>query len=143
MSWRSSDSGSLGAMSEHNDQIALGDESSSVKHLVTCITLFSGRFTLLTAFIRAVSHGSDFAPSTTLHVDLGAKAAAEAGNNIDGIMCICMDVQVLIDKTDIGIAMKLGVLSVVSVVVALFPVMVVKRGGDEVVGVLQRSVSSE
>lgn len=50
------------------------------------MTLLSGRLTLLTAFIRAVNHGSDFAPSTTLHVDRGANAAAEAGNNTDGII---------------------------------------------------------
>jgi hypothetical protein len=61
---------------------------------VTCITLLSGRLTLLTAFIRAVSHGSDLAPRTTLHVERGAKAAAEAGNNIDGIMWMYSEVVV-------------------------------------------------
>jgi hypothetical protein len=34
----------------------------------------------------AVNHGSTLELRTTLHVDRGAKAAAEAGNNIVGIM---------------------------------------------------------
>jgi hypothetical protein len=34
----------------------------------------------------AVNQGSTLVVSTTLHVDRGAKAAAEAGNNIVGIM---------------------------------------------------------
>lgn len=71
---------------EHNDQMAFGEESVSVKHFVCCGTLLSGRLILLILLRVAVSHGSTLVLSTTLHVDRGAKAAAEAGNNIVGIM---------------------------------------------------------
>jgi hypothetical protein len=41
---------------------------------------------LLIRFRVAVNHGSTLLFSTTLQVDRGANAAAEAGNNIVGIM---------------------------------------------------------
>ncbi len=71
---------------EHNDQIALADERVSVRHRVCCGTLFRGRLILLILLRVAVNQGSTLVLSTTLHVDRGAKAAAEAGNNIVGIM---------------------------------------------------------
>ena len=45
-----------------------------------------GRLILLMRLRVAVSQGSTLEFSTTLHVDRGAKAAAEAGSNIVGIM---------------------------------------------------------
>jgi hypothetical protein len=75
-------------MMEHNDHMALGDESVSVRHLVCCITLFKGRLTLLVRFSVAVSHGSALVLRTTLGADRGAKAAADAGNRFIGIMIV-------------------------------------------------------
>jgi hypothetical protein len=49
-------------------------------------TLFNGRLILLIRFNVAVNQGSTLAFSTTLQSDRGAKAAADAGNNIVGIM---------------------------------------------------------
>jgi hypothetical protein len=72
-------------MSEHNDQIALGDERVSVKHLVCCGILLSGRLILLILLSVAVNQGSTLVLRTTLQVDRGANAAADAGNNIEGI----------------------------------------------------------
>lgn len=71
---------------EQRVQIALGDESVSVRHLVCCVTLFKGRFTRLTRFKVAVSQGSTFRFRTTLGEDRGAKAAADDGSNTVGIM---------------------------------------------------------
>ena len=73
-------------MIEHSDQIALGDDRVSVRHLVCCGTLFKGRLILLILLRVAVNHGSTFELRTTLHVERVAKAAAEAGNSIAGIM---------------------------------------------------------
>lgn len=83
---RNSASGALETMTEHRDQMAFVEESVSVRHLVCCGTLLRGRLILLILFRVAVNHGSTLELSTTLHVDRGAKAAAEAGNNIVGIM---------------------------------------------------------
>jgi hypothetical protein len=73
-------------MMEHRDQIALGDERVSVKHRVCWGTLLRGLLILLVLFSVAVNQGSTLLLSTTLQLDRGAKAAAEAGNNIVGIM---------------------------------------------------------
>ena len=73
-------------MIEHNDHIAFGDESVSVKHLVCCMTLFKGLLILLVLFKVAVNHGSALVFRTTLGADRGAKAAADAGNRFIGIM---------------------------------------------------------
>jgi hypothetical protein len=66
---------------EHMDQIALGPDSVSVRHRVCCCTLFNGRLTRFTLFNVCVNHGSAFEFRTTLTVERGAKAAADAGNN--------------------------------------------------------------
>jgi hypothetical protein len=73
-------------MMEHNDHIAFGDDRVSVRHRVCWGTLFNGRLILLILLRVAVSQGSTLVLRTTLHVDLGAKAAAEAGNSFIGIM---------------------------------------------------------
>jgi hypothetical protein len=73
-------------MIEQSVQIAFDDESVSVRHLVCWATLFRGRLTRLTRFRVAVNHGSTREFSTTLGDDLGAKAAADAGNKTVGIM---------------------------------------------------------
>jgi hypothetical protein len=79
-------------MIEHNDHIAFGDESVSVKHLVCCMTLFKGLLILLVLFNVAVNHGSALVFRTTLGADRGAKAAADAGNRFIGIMIdLCVD----------------------------------------------------
>lgn len=78
---------------EHNDHIAFGDESVSVRHLVCCITLFKGLLILLVLFNVAVNQGSALVFSTTLGADRGAKAAADAGNRFIGIMELCVVVQ--------------------------------------------------
>lgn len=88
---------------EHNDHIALGDDRVSVRHLVCCGTLFNGRLILLILFRVAVNHGSTLVLRTTLQVERAAKAAAEAGNSIAGIMVSGYRRTVLIDKTDIRI----------------------------------------
>ena len=71
---------------EHKDQMALDDERVSVRHLVCWGTLFNGRLVLLILLRVAVNQGSTFVLRATLQIDRGAKAAAEAGNNIVGIM---------------------------------------------------------
>lgn len=71
---------------EQSDHIALEPERVSVRHLVCCCTLFNGRLTRLTLFKVCVNHASGFEPRTTLTVDRGAKAAAEAGNNETGMV---------------------------------------------------------
>lgn len=85
-SLRSSESGALGNIIEHKVQIAEADDRVSVKHRKCWGTLFNG---LLIRFIRfnvAVSHGSTLVFNTMLGVPRGAKAAAEAGNSIVGII---------------------------------------------------------
>ena len=71
---------------ELSDQMAFFPERVSVRHRVCCCTLFNGRFTRLTRFRVCVNHGSAFEFKTTLTVDRGAKAAAEAGSNEIGIV---------------------------------------------------------
>jgi hypothetical protein len=71
---------------EHNDHMALEPDRVSVRHRVCCCTLLSGRFTRLTLLSVCVNHGSTLELRTTLTVDLGAKAAAEAGSNEMGIV---------------------------------------------------------
>jgi hypothetical protein len=71
---------------EHRVQIAFGDESVSVKHLVCWVTLFKGRLTRLTRFSVAVNHGATFEVKTTFGEDRGAKAAADEGSKTVGIM---------------------------------------------------------
>lgn len=84
-SLRKSASGALGSMIEQRVQMALGEESVSVKHLVCCALLFNGRRTRLILLRVAVNHGSTFVFKTTLHDALGANAAAEAGNKMAGM----------------------------------------------------------
>ena len=71
---------------EHSDHIAFDPESVSVRQRVCCCTLFNGRLTRFTLFNVCVNHGSTFEFKTTLTVDRGAKAAAEAGSNEIGIV---------------------------------------------------------
>ena len=71
---------------EHSDQMALGPESVSVKQRVCCCTLLSGRFTRFTRLSVCVNHASALELRTTLTVDRGAKAAADAGSNWIGIV---------------------------------------------------------
>jgi hypothetical protein len=67
-------------------QMALGDDSVSVKHLWCWGTLLSGRLMRFMRFKVCVNHGSTFELRTTLTEDArGAKAAAEAGSNCGGI----------------------------------------------------------
>jgi len=76
-------------MIEHNDHIAFGDDSVSVRHRVCCGTLFNGRLIRLIRLSVAVNHGSTLELRTMLQVDArGAKAAAEAGNIVGGIMSL-------------------------------------------------------
>lgn len=85
-SLRSSESGALGSMIEHKVQMADGPERISVKHRKCWGTLFSGRFTRLTLFSVAVNHGSTLEFSTIFGAARGAKAAAEAGKRLIGIV---------------------------------------------------------
>lgn len=71
---------------EDNDHIAFAPERVSVRHRVCCCTLFNGRLTRFTLFNVCVNHGSTLDARTTLTVDRGAKAAAEAGSNEIGIV---------------------------------------------------------
>lgn len=66
--------------------MALGEDRVSVRHLVCCVTLFKGRFTRLTRFKVAVSHGSILVLNTTFGDDRGAKAAADDGSKTVGII---------------------------------------------------------
>lgn len=77
---------------EHSDHIAFAPESVSVRHRVCCCTLLSGRLTRFTLLSVCVNHGSAFDGKTTLTVDRGAKAAADAGSSWIGIVggrCVC------------------------------------------------------
>lgn len=85
-SFRSSASGALGSMTEHNVHIADGDERVSVKHLKCCGTLLSGLLIRLILFNVAVNHGSTLVFNTIFGVARGAKAAAEAGNSTVGMI---------------------------------------------------------
>jgi hypothetical protein len=73
-------------MIEQRVQMAFVEDSVSVKHRVCWVTLFNGRLTRFTLFNVAVNQGSTLAARTTLGDDLGAKAAADAGSRILGIM---------------------------------------------------------
>lgn len=73
-------------MTQHSVHIAFAEASVSVRHRVCCGTLFRGRFIRLIRLSVAVNHGSTFELRTTLGAERGAKAAAEAGNNMVGIM---------------------------------------------------------
>lgn len=66
--------------------MAFGDERVSVRHRVCCVTLLSGRLIRLTLFNVTVNHGSTREFNTTFGDDLGAKAAADAGSRIVGIL---------------------------------------------------------
>jgi len=79
-------------MMEHSDQMALEPDRVSVRHRVCCWTLFNGRLTRFIRFNVCVNHGSALELRTTLTVDRGAKAAAEAGNNWIGIVAGCGDI---------------------------------------------------
>ena len=71
---------------EHKVQMADGAERISVRHRKCWGTLFSGRFTRLTRFNVAVNQGSTLEFSTMFGVARGAKAAAEAGKRVIGIV---------------------------------------------------------
>lgn len=71
---------------EHRVHIAFGEDRVSVRHLVCCVTLFSGLLTRLARFKVAVSQGSILALRTTLGEDRGANAAAEEGSKTVGII---------------------------------------------------------
>lgn len=65
--------------------MAAGADRVSVRHRKCWGTLFKGLFILLILFSVAVNHGSTLVFRTMLGGDRGAKAAAEAGNNVIGI----------------------------------------------------------
>jgi hypothetical protein len=75
-------------MMELSDQMAFFPDKSSVRHLVCCWTLFNGRFTLLTRFRVCVNQASALDCKTTLTVERGAKAAAEAGSSWIGMVMV-------------------------------------------------------
>jgi len=77
-------------MMEQSDQMAFEPDSVSVRQRVCCCTLFNGRLTRLTLFNVCVNHGSAFEAKTTLTLERGAKAAAEAGSNEIGIVALGM-----------------------------------------------------
>jgi hypothetical protein len=66
--------------------MAFGEDNVSVRQRVCCGTLLRGRFIRFILLSVAVNQGSTLELNTMLHVDLWAKAAAEAGNSIVGIM---------------------------------------------------------
>ena len=66
--------------------MAEGDESVSVKHRKCCETLFNGRLTRFTRLSVAVNQGSTLEFRTMFGVPRGAKAAAEAGSRVMGIV---------------------------------------------------------
>jgi hypothetical protein len=83
-------------MMDDRDQMAFLPDSVSVRHRICCCTLLRGR---LTRFIRLrvwVNHGSTLELRTTLTFALGAKAAADAGNNWIGIMDVCSDIRAMV-----------------------------------------------
>src|SRR3569833_750396 len=80
-------SGALASISDVRVQMALGEESVSVRHLWCCGTLLRGLLIRLMRFSVCVSHGSTLEPSTSLTEDArGAKAAADAGSSCGGIL---------------------------------------------------------
>ena len=87
-SFRSSESGALGSVMEHNVHIADGDDRVSVRHLKCCGTLFNGLLIRLILFSVAVSQGSTLVLRTTLGDDRGANAAADAGSSTVGMMMV-------------------------------------------------------
>lgn len=66
--------------------MAEGGERVSVRHRKCCETLFSGRLTRLVLFSVSVNHFSALEPRTIFGVERGAKAAADAGSNMGGIV---------------------------------------------------------
>lgn len=78
----------MGSMIEHKVQMADEPERISVKHRKCWGTLFNGRFTRFTRFNVAVNHGSTLEFSTIFGVARGAKAAAEAGKRVIGIVML-------------------------------------------------------
>jgi hypothetical protein len=78
-------------MMEAKFQMAFVPDRVSVRHRICCWTLFNGRLTRFILLRVCVSHGSTFVFRTTLTVDLGAKAAAEAGNKDIGMVAIMWD----------------------------------------------------
>jgi len=68
--------------------MALGPDSVSVRQRVCCWTLFSGRLTRFTLLSVWVNHGSALDARTTLTLDRGAKAAAEAGSKEMGMVVV-------------------------------------------------------
>src|SRR5690349_24416893 len=73
-------------MMEQSDQIALEPERVSVRQRVCCWTLLRGRLTWLTRLSVCVNQGSTLELRTTLTVERGAKAAADAGSNEMGMV---------------------------------------------------------
>jgi len=72
-------------MMEHRVHMAVGADRVSVRHRKCWGTLFKGLLILLILFNVAVNHGSTLVFRTMLGGERGAKAAAEAGNNVIGI----------------------------------------------------------
>ena len=72
-------------MMDQRVHMAGGADRVSGRHRKCCGTLFNGLLILLILFNVAVNHGSTLVFSTILGEDRGAKAAAEAGNNVIGM----------------------------------------------------------
>ena len=70
--------------------MAEGDDNVSVRHRKCCGTLFRGRLTLFILLSVAVSQGSTLLFRTTFGFERGAKAAAEAGRRVIGIVVSVM-----------------------------------------------------
>ncbi len=66
--------------------MAEGDERVSVKHRKCWETLFKGLLTRFILFNVAVNQGSTLLVRTTFGVPRGAKAAADAGSRVIGMI---------------------------------------------------------
>ena len=71
--------------------MAEGDDRVSVKHRKCWETLFKGLFTRFILFSVAVNQGSTLELRTTLGVPRGAKAAADAGSKVMGMVAAYQD----------------------------------------------------
>lgn len=80
--------------------MADGAESVSVRHRKCCGTLFNGRFIRFILFKVAVNHGSTLVFRTIFGVARGAKAAAEAGKSIVGIVKVLFNIKSDVDRAN-------------------------------------------
>ena len=71
--------------------MAEGEERVSVKHRECWETLFKGLFTRFILFSVAVNQGSALELRTTFGVPRGAKAAADAGSKVMGMVTSLWD----------------------------------------------------